>query len=550
LRCLNLFLSLLLRALNLFLSLLLRYVVDVYQREFLALRDRLHSAEQENLRRSKELNLVLDEIKKAIAEKQALKDLNKTWETRLKLWNVSSSKTVLQLPSILHHLPHLQHPESLQPAVLVGQGRTGVSMVLGVPSVKREVHLYLPDTLTSLMSELSPAEREDCVIVVLVAEADQQYASSVAENLRSLFPAEIQSGLLEVVSPSSHFYPDFSKLRESFGDPKERVRWRTKQNLDYSFLMMYAQSKGTYYVQLEDDIVARPNYFTTMKNFALQQPSEEWMILEFSQLGFIGKMFKSVDLPMIVEFMLMFYKDKPIDWLLDHIMWVKVCNPEKDAKHCDRQKANLRIRFKPSLFQHVGVHSSLAGKIQKLKDKDFGKQNLHKGHINPAAELSSSLKTYQHFTLEKAYQGEDFFWAFTPVSGDFIRMRFFTPVRVERFFFRSGNIEHPGDKLFNTTVEVLPFDKEALTDGKEKSPKYHRTEDGFYRIAWFHNGVCEGEVEPSFGPLEAIRLTVITDSPVWVILSEVGHVKNNFNAWFQFFQHLIWLHIPPEITLG
>lgn len=41
--------------------------------------------------------------------------------------------------------------------------------------------------------------------------------------------------------------------------------------------------------QLEDDIVARPNYFTTMKNFALQQPSEDWMILEFSQLGFIGE---------------------------------------------------------------------------------------------------------------------------------------------------------------------------------------------------------------------------------------------------------------------
>lgn len=27
----------------------------------------------------------------------------------------------------------------------------------------------------------------------------------------------------------------------------------------------------------------------------------------------------------------MFYKEKPIDWLLDHILWVKVCNPEKDA---------------------------------------------------------------------------------------------------------------------------------------------------------------------------------------------------------------------------
>lgn len=87
--------------------------------------------------------------------------------------------------------------------------------------------------------------------------------------------------------------------------------------------MMYAQSKGIYYVQvspkpcaalrhpalrwvwsvwvpflspspslltpqLEDDIVAKPNYLSTMKNFALQQPSEDWMILEFSQLGFIG----------------------------------------------------------------------------------------------------------------------------------------------------------------------------------------------------------------------------------------------------------------------
>lgn len=133
--------------------------MDIYQREFLALRERLHLAEQENLRRSKELNLVLEEIKKAIAEKQALRDINRTWsslsgrcwstrsltgsvsyqnllvtvinvlvpeETRLRLWNVSSSKNVLQLPSIFHHLPHLlNRDDSLLPAVHVGQGRTG-----------------------------------------------------------------------------------------------------------------------------------------------------------------------------------------------------------------------------------------------------------------------------------------------------------------------------------------------------------------------------------------------------------------------------------------
>ncbi|XP_036857985.1 alpha-1,3-mannosyl-glycoprotein 4-beta-N-acetylglucosaminyltransferase B isoform X3 [Manis javanica] len=377
-------------------------VVDVYQREFMALRDRLHAAEQESLKRSKELNLVLDEIKRAMSERQALRDTdgNRTWgrlteDPRLKPWN-GSHKHVLRLPTVFHHLPHLLAKESsLQPAVRVSQGRTGVSVVMGIPSVRREVHSYLTDTLHSLISELSPQEKEDSVIVVLIAETDPQYTSVVTENIKAL--------------------------------------WRTKQNLDYCFLMMYAQSKGIYYVQLEDDIVAKPNYLSTMKNFALQQPSEDWMILEFSQLGFIGKMFKSLDLSLIVEFILMFYRDKPIDWLLDHILWVKVCNPEKDAKHCDRQKANLRIRFKPSLFQHVGTHSSLAGKIQKLKDKDFGKQALRKEHVNPPAEVSTSLKTYQHFTLEKAYLREDFFWAFTPAAGDFIRFRFFQPLRLERF---------------------------------------------------------------------------------------------------------------------
>lgn len=43
------------------------------------------------------------------------------------------------------------------------------------------------------------------------------------------------------------------------------------------------------------------------------------------------------------------------------------------------------------------------------------------------------MKTYQHFTLDKAYLGHDFFWAFTPRAGDFIRIRFFTPVRIERW---------------------------------------------------------------------------------------------------------------------
>ena len=46
-----------------------------------------------------------------------------------------------------------------------------VSVVMGIPSVRREVHSYLTDTLHSLISELSPQEKVDSVIVVLIAEA-------------------------------------------------------------------------------------------------------------------------------------------------------------------------------------------------------------------------------------------------------------------------------------------------------------------------------------------------------------------------------------------
>lgn len=48
-----------------------------------------------------------------------------------------------------------------------------VSVVMGIPSVRREVHSYLTDTLHSLISELSPQEKEDSVIVVLIAEVSE-----------------------------------------------------------------------------------------------------------------------------------------------------------------------------------------------------------------------------------------------------------------------------------------------------------------------------------------------------------------------------------------
>lgn len=83
----------------------------------------------------------------------------------------------------------------------------------------------------------------------------------------------------------------------------------------------------------------------------------------FSVLSFcrrrrrIGKMFKSAELPWLITFFQMFYNDKPVDWLLEHLIYTKVCNWEKDMVR--RSKKNncehfltIFSRFSPS-FRNI-----------------------------------------------------------------------------------------------------------------------------------------------------------------------------------------------------
>nr|CAD7588589.1 unnamed protein product [Timema genevievae] len=374
------------------------------------------------------------------------------------------STQLLRLPSVYHFLPHLlENPSTLRPAFCLSRGRSGVSVVLGLPTVRRDMQSYLLATLQNLVDSMSPEEAADSLIVVFVAEVgvtllsgnnksldavrglqskcivyfpqvDQDYVLQVAKQIEEQFQPQVESGLIEVISPPVSYYPDMESLQQTLGDPPERVRWRTKQNLDFAFLMMYAQPKATFYVQLEDDILAKKNFISIMKNYALQKIAEKspWFVLEFCQLGFIGKMFKCVELPWLVQFFLMFYNDKPVDWLLDHLISTKICSLDKDSKHCKKAKSQLWIHYKPSLFQHIGTHSSLKGKVQKLKDKQFGKVVLFFPHQNPPAEVKTDIKNYKQYTLAKAYRGESFFWGLLPQPGDHLSFTFSTPTMLKQ----------------------------------------------------------------------------------------------------------------------
>ena len=67
-------------------------------------------------------------------------------------------------------------------------------------------------------------------------------------------------------------------------------------------------------------------FISIMKHFALERIAEKkpWFVIDFCQLGFIGKMFNSVELPWLVEFFLMFYNDKPGSKKSIHIFNCKI----------------------------------------------------------------------------------------------------------------------------------------------------------------------------------------------------------------------------------
>lgn len=218
-------------------------------------------------------------------------------ETRAILRNMTWSPrfpSSLRLPTAFHFLPHLlDDPSSLRPAHLLSRGRQGVSVVLGVPTVKRDKQSYLLGTLQNLIQNMSDEEQNETMIVVFIGETDTDYVQLVSKQIEVRFSAYVESGLIEVLSPPLSYYPNMERLKQTLNDPPERVKWRSKQNLDFAFLMAYAQPKGTFYVQLEDDILAKRGFITIMKKFAFDKTvkKDPWFVLDFCQLGFIG-MFK------------------------------------------------------------------------------------------------------------------------------------------------------------------------------------------------------------------------------------------------------------------
>ncbi|XP_034393353.1 alpha-1,3-mannosyl-glycoprotein 4-beta-N-acetylglucosaminyltransferase C-like isoform X1 [Cyclopterus lumpus] len=286
-------------------------------------------------------------------------------------------------------------------------------------------------------------------------------------------------------------------LKRNFNDAPERVSFRSKQNLDYSFLIHYSASLGRYYLQLEDDVSAAKNFLSTIRRRVAEQEAKKttWAMLEFSVLGYIGKLYKSAHLPLLARFLFLFYQEMPCDWLM--------------ARFRELLTQKEPIIFKPSLFQHMGTFSSFQGTYNRLKDKDFDEVF----YTNPSAEVYSDMSTYKKQYPKLAWDREGFFWGRSPENGTYLTAVFTDPAVVTGIFVETGS--EGKDLLKSAKVEI---GRDVITTEKgEKSCKE------FQSVGTLENGRFEKrEMDKKYiSTSSCLRIKVTAGQKDWVIIKKI-----------------------------
>ena len=337
-------------------------------------------------------------------------------------------------------------------------GRNGYKVVYGIPTVARpKKQLYLSETLNSLLSDPSSIQQLNVLLIIFVADIDTDRCQEVFDMVMSDHDQSFRTGNIEVVCPHPTLYPSLDDLPITLEDNKDRIKWRSKQNLDFAFLMWYASRKGEYYVQLEDDIVAAIDYAYHIDHHVDKVKDDFWFLIHFSMLGFIGKLMRSNDLQSFVSYLLLFYSNQPCDWLLSDYGRSLVCYSAQDINSCISLVDKIFTVYTSSIFQHMGTLSSLDGKIQTAKDllfKDAVMMNFKKPiYSNPPAIIKSTFSIYEYYTTNRLYEGKGYLWSDEILKGDSIIVEFFRPQKLKGINIRSGSIDIPRDILENGVVE-------------------------------------------------------------------------------------------------
>ncbi|KAJ1367415.1 Alpha-1,3-mannosyl-glycoprotein 4-beta-N-acetylglucosaminyltransferase A [Parelaphostrongylus tenuis] len=276
----------------------------------------------------------------------------------------------------------------------------------------------------------------------------QTVAEATCDMFQELCPQDLERNDVNVIAvPKAWYRIDVRSISPTFNDSPERMYWRTKQNIDYIYIMMHASQICDYYLQLEDDVEAADGYMRVIFNYLTFKSDSPWFIISFTSMGFIGRLFRSSDLKYMSYAIALYHHFKPVDWILYDLLTSRYCDPGKTHQECLANRRQYEISSGASQFQHIGKISSLEGKTQTIHDSRFGKGATQGKRGNPPANVTSSVRTKKFHEPQFGYDNYFAMWLLNVTSGDYVSMVFHEEILLTGVMFMSGLPPVPQYKL-------------------------------------------------------------------------------------------------------
>ena len=183
-----------------------------------------------------------------------------------------------------------------------------------------------------MINHTSDLDKKDIYVVILLADLQEPAKSTIRRELFQTFGKYIEQGFLTVIEAYPEYYPELNNIKEKYDDSANRRAWRSKENVDNSFLMCYCKDFSHYYIHLEDDVKSSPSFFPKLRDF-ITETNTDWPSLNVAVRGSVAKVYHSQDLENMASYFYLMYDEMPIDWLMQE--WTKIKSPKRVLYYSD-----------------------------------------------------------------------------------------------------------------------------------------------------------------------------------------------------------------------
>ena len=93
--------------------------------------------------------------------------------------------------------------------------------------------------------QTTPKEKEDITVLLFLSDFDMKLKEPIIQYIQQTYSDYLQSGFLKIMQVNKKAYPPLEGLKHNFNDEEDRVKWRSKQVVDFAYMFLLWQESFT-----------------------------------------------------------------------------------------------------------------------------------------------------------------------------------------------------------------------------------------------------------------------------------------------------------------